>query len=175
MARHVGDGVFSRVAIMGNGGSGKTWLAKRLALCLERAPVHLDDVYWQPERFGSAARDKAVVAEEVRRLSRAPEWLVEGVYGWLIDVLVPRTSLLIFLDLPEDECVANVKARGKQYRESDENFAELIDWVSKYRQRVNNWNSFEAHQRLFNEFQYAKVRLRSRTEISAYADRLSSN
>jgi adenylate kinase family enzyme len=160
-----------RVAIMGNGGSGKTWLAKRLALCLDRAPVHLDDVHWQAGPFG-VARDKAIVAEEIRQLSHGRRWIVEGVYGWLIDVVLPRATLLIFLDLPEEECIANIRRRGKQRNESDENFAELIDWVSKYRERKNNWNSFETHMRLFDQFQNEKVRLRSRTEIIGYAENL---
>jgi adenylate kinase family enzyme len=171
MAEDRKNEVFRRVAIMGNGGSGKTWLARRLALCLDRAPVHLDEVYWQQGESG-VARDKAVVAEEIRQLSHASDWIVEGVYGWLIDVVLPRTTLLIFLDLPEDVCVANVKARGKQMGESDQGFEELIEWVSKYRQRRNNWNSFETHMRMFDGFTNEKVRLRSRTEIIDYAERI---
>lgn len=161
---------FRRIMIMGNGGSGKTWLSKRLAPCLVRNPVHLDDIYWQPGRYG-AARDKATVIEEIRRLSHEHEWLVEGVYGWLVNVVLPRTTLLLFLDLPEAECVANVRARGKQGGETQESFEELIDWVSKYRERRNNWNSFETHLRLFDGFANEKVRLKSRTQIIDYADR----
>jgi adenylate kinase family enzyme len=163
--------VFRRIVIMGNGGSGKTWLAKRLALCLGQAPVHLDDVYWHPGTHG-IARDKSIVIEEVRQLSHTSRWLMEGVYGWLVDIALPRTTLLIFLDLPEEECIANVTARGKQRGESDESFDELIEWVSKYRERRNNWNSFEAHARMFDEFANEKVRLKSRTQIIDYAERI---
>lgn len=170
MGELVRSEAFRRIMIMGNGGSGKSWLARRLAPCLVRNPVHLDDVYWQPGESG-LARDKAVVAEEIRRLSHEHEWLIEGVYGWLVNVVLPRTTLLIFLDLPEEECIANVRARGRQRNESEESFEELVDWVSKYRQRRENWNSFETHLRLFDEFTNEKVRLKSRTQISAYADR----
>jgi adenylate kinase family enzyme len=162
---------FRRVVIMGNGGAGKTWLAKRIAPCLGLQPIHMDLVYWQPGQFG-LARDKTIVAEEIRQLSYQPEWLMEGVYGWLIDVVLPRATLIIFLDLPESECVANVRARGKQGGETEENFRELIDWVSKYRERRNNWNSFQTHARMFDEFANEKVRLRSRTDIIDYADRI---
>jgi adenylate kinase family enzyme len=160
-----------RIVVMGNGGSGKTWLAKRLAPCLDLEPVHMDLVYWQPGRFG-IARDKAVVAEEIRQISHGPTWLMEGVYGWLIHVALPRATSLIFLDLPEDECVANVRARGKQGGETQESFDELVDWVSKYRERQNNWNSFQAHMKMFDDFENEKVRLRSRTQIIDYAERL---
>ena len=173
MTENNAETVFRRIAIMGNGGSGKTWLARKLSLCLNVAPVHLDDVYWQPGGHG-VARDKSIVIEEIRQLSHTSRWLMEGVYGWLIDVVLPRTTLLIFLDLPEDECMANIRARGKQRGESDESFVELIDWVSKYRARRNNWNSFESHSRMFELFQNEKVRLKSRTEITDYADRLSA-
>ena len=164
------QGTFRRVVIMGNGGSGKTWLAERLAPCLALHPIHMDLVYWQPGRFG-VARDKTVVAKEIGQLSYGDKWLMEGVYGWLVNVLLPRTTLLIFLDLAEDECVANVRLRGKQGGETQESFDELIDWVSKYRERRNNWNSFESHLRMFDEFPNEKVRLRSRTEMTDYADR----
>ncbi|TNM62667.1 AAA family ATPase [Aliirhizobium smilacinae] len=172
MAETTADAAFRRIAIMGNGGSGKTWLAKKLSLCLDRAPVHLDDVYWQPGPHG-IARDKSIVIEEIRQLSHTSKWLMEGVYGWLIDVVLPRTTLLIFLDLPEDACIANVRSRGKQRGESDESFDELIDWVSKYRERRNNWNSFESHSLMFEQFSNEKVRLRSRTELTDYAEKLS--
>ncbi len=163
-----------RVAIMGNGGSGKTWLARQLSLLLDRAPVHLDDVYWQPGQHGSGiARDKAIVIEEIRELSLTSEWIIEGVYGWLINVSLPRATTLVFLDLPEDECIANIKARGKQRGENDESFEELIVWVSKYRERRNNWNSFESHLRMFEEFPNEKVRLKGRTETLEYLDRLT--
>ncbi len=163
-----------RVAIMGNGGSGKTRLARQLSLCLDRAPVHLDDIYWQPGPHGAGiARDKAIVIEEIRELSLTSRWIIEGVYGWLINVILPRATTLIFLDLPEDECIANIKARGKQRGENDESFEELIDWVSKYRERRNNWNSFESHLRMFEEFSNEKVRLTGRTEILEYLDRLA--
>ncbi len=164
-----------RVAIMGNGGSGKTWLARQLSLLLDRAPVHLDDIYWQPGPHGKGiARDKAVVIEEIRELSLTSGWIIEGVYGWLINVILPRTTTLVFLDLPEDECIGNIKARGKQRGENDESFEELIDWASKYRERRNNWNSFESHLRMFEEFPNEKVRLKGRTEVFEYLDKMTA-
>jgi adenylate kinase family enzyme len=157
----------ARIVIMGNGGSGKTWLACKLASRINLVPVHLDDVYWQPGRYG-IARDKAVVIEEVKALCQTDTWLMEGVYGWLVNVILPRANRLIWLDLPEDECVANVRERGMQGGESRESFEELLTWISEYRARKNNWNSFDAHLKLFEDYSGAKHRLISRSETADY-------
>ncbi|MGK6311974.1 AAA family ATPase [Neorhizobium sp. DT-125] len=160
-----------RIVIMGNGGSGKTWLAKQMAARFDMEVVHLDDVYWQPGRYG-IARDKAVVIEEVKKLAEEEAWLMEGVYGWLVNVVLPRANLLLWLDLGEEECVANVRARGIQGGESLESFEGLVTWVSEYRIRKNNWNSFDAHQKLFDGFAGTKFRLKSRAKIEAYLRRV---
>lgn len=157
--------------IMGNGGSGKTWLALRLAEALGLPLVHLDDVHWEPGRYG-IARDRAVVHEDVRTIAAGEAWLLEGVYGLYVDIALPRTTMLVWLDLSEEECVANTIRRGIQGGESQESFDGLVKWVSEYRTRKNNWNSFDAHLKLYESFSGQKARLTSRTEIGACAERL---
>lgn len=156
---------------MGNGGSGKTWLALRLAEALGLPLVHLDDVHWEPGRYG-IARDRAVVHGDVRTIAAGEAWLLEGIYGLYVDIALPRTTMLVWLDLSEEECVANTMRRGIQGGESQESFDGLVKWVSEYRTRKNNWNSFDAHLKLYESFSGQKVRLRSRTEIGAYVEKL---
>jgi adenylate kinase family enzyme len=158
---------YDRVLIIGNGGSGKTWLAKRMAERLCCSPVHLDDVHWEPGRYG-IARDKAVVDADLRNIAAGPSWLIEGVYGWLANIAIQNATLLIFLDLSDEECLANIRDRGIQGGESAEDFHELLSWVAGYRFRHNNWNSFEAHDRLFSAYAGTKFRLSSRESIAAH-------
>lgn len=152
---------------MGNGGSGKTWLARRLAEPLGLPLVHLDDVHWEPGRYG-IARDRAVVREDVRTIAAGEAWLIEGVYGLYVDIALPRTTTLIWLDLSAEECVANIMRRGIQGGESQESFDGLVKWVQEYRTRKNNWNSFDGHLKLFESFSGDKARLSDRNEINAY-------
>lgn len=158
-----------RIVIMGNGGSGKTWLARRLAEPFGLPLVHLDDVHWEPGRYG-IARDRAVVHEDVRAIATGEAWLIEGVYGLYVGIALPRTTTLIWLDLSEEECVANIMRRGIQGGGRQEAFDGLVKWVSEYRTRKNNWNSFDGHLKLFESFSGQKARLTNRGEINAYAE-----
>lgn len=65
--------------IFGNGGTGKTWLARKLGAAMGRPIVHLDDLRWLPGQFG-IARDKHLVFNEVVRNCQFEEQLdVRGV------------------------------------------------------------------------------------------------
>lgn len=161
--------VSRRIVIMGNGGAGKTWLAQRLARPLGLPLFHLDDVHWEPGRYG-IARDRATVHEDIRMIAAGEAWLMEGVYGLYVNIALPRTTTLIWLDLSEEECVANILHRGIQGGESQESFEELVKWVSEYRARKNNWNAFDGHLKLYEGFAGPKVRLHSREQILGYAE-----
>lgn len=83
----------TRTVIIGNGGSGKSTLAGALARVADVPPVDLDRLHWEDEGYGRK-RD----VETAKRLTLAevakPRWIIEGVYGWLADVALPRASRL---------------------------------------------------------------------------------
>jgi adenylate kinase family enzyme len=163
---------FDRVLIMGNGGSGKTWLAGNLARILGPRVLHLDDIHWEPGHYG-VARDRTLRDRLVMDAATDDRWIMEGVYGQLANMVLNRVTTLIWLDLPEEECLANVRQRGIQGGGSQTRFQDLLTWVAEYRSRKNNWNSFEAHQRLFDKYQGSKAHLTDRAGISAYLNALS--
>lgn len=160
------DNRLQRILIIGNGGSGKTWLSHALGERLGLPVTHLDDVRWQPGQYG-VARDNAAVIEETRRLSEADRWLMEGVYGWLAKILLPRTDLLVWLDVPEEECLANIRTRGNQGGAREESFAELLEWVATYRTRGGS-SCYQAYLDLYDGFAGHKHRLPDRASIGAF-------
>jgi adenylate kinase family enzyme len=158
---------FKRMLIMGNGGCGKTWLAHRISERLGFPAIHLDDMHWEPGHYGKA-RDTALRDDDVKAAAQVDEWVMEGVYGQLVNMVLDRVTTLVWIDLPEEECIANIKERGIQGGGSDTRFQDLLRWVAEYRTRKKNWNSFEAHARLFDGYAGPKSSLTSRSEILAY-------
>lgn len=156
----------ARTLIFGNSGSGKTWLARKLTEIWQRTAIHMDDLRWEPGNYG-VSRDNQTVVNEVVKAASADQWLMEGVYGWLAKPVLPRATTLVWIDLPEEECLANVKARGIQGNGSPQAFEELLKWISEYRVRDNS-SCHKAHSALFADFSAAKFQLRSRQEISEF-------
>jgi adenylate kinase family enzyme len=155
----------SRTVILGNGGSGKSWLAGRLARSLGSQVIDLDEVHWLPGGYG-ARRDPIEAGSAVRKLAAADRWVIEGVYGWLATEALPRATALLLLDFPVDECVENVQARGVRRGGDEASHMALITWIREYRTRENS-NSFKGHSEIFEAFTGPKARLVSRTDLDA--------
>jgi adenylate kinase family enzyme len=150
-----------RVFVIGNGGSGKTWLAKRLSMRLGIASVHLDDLHWLPDFAGERPRD-----ERDRLVDDAANdagWVMEGIYGSVFKRIEARVTQLIWLDLPLDACLSNLMHRGQSVGATAEQFEDLLAYSRGYYDR-DNLNSRDGHGRLFQEFGLEKFRLSSRSD-----------
>lgn len=49
-----------KVVIIGNSGSGKTWLARKLAGNASVPLIHLDEIFWEPGGFDKKSRDDLI-------------------------------------------------------------------------------------------------------------------
>jgi adenylate kinase family enzyme len=162
---------FFRTVIVGNSGSGKSWLAERLAEGLGTVAIDLDAIHWMLGGY-NARRDTDLAKSMVRDQSSKDRWIIEGVYGWLAYEALPSATAFIWLDLPEGECIENIRGRGLRRGGDEASFEALIAWAGEYRTR-DNANSFTGHLRLFELFEGRKFRLRSRAEIADFLKTLS--
>jgi adenylate kinase family enzyme len=163
---------FSRTIILGNSGSGKSWLAKRIAKTLGTEAIDLDSVHWEPGGY-NVARDKVLAIEAVRQAAGRPAWIIEGVYGWLAQEAISRATALIWLDTPVDECVSNLRQRGLRRVGDPASLAALLDWASDYLQRQSS-SSFVGHERIFETFRRQKFRLSSRRDVDKFLTQVRS-
>ena len=161
-----------KTIILGNSGSGKTWLAKRLSNIFGAPVVHLDDFFWEPGGFDNQ-RSPEEVTLLIQRSQEKQSWIVEGVFGDLAEHYLDVAELLVWLDLDWEICRARLERRGSESKrhqkreQSQEGLRKLLEWASLYYQRRDR-RSHSGHQRLFEEFAATKVRLTSEREVNEF-------
>ncbi|MCG7531086.1 AAA family ATPase [Psychrobium sp. MM17-31] len=146
-----------RVLIFGNSGSGKSTLAKKLAAENQLAHLDLDTVAWQattPVTRMPIEESKALLDDFT---AENDNWVIEGCYADLLELLTPVASEMIFMNLPVEACIANAKARPWEPHKyeskaaQDANLDMLIDWIAQYTKRDDTFSQ-RAHQQLFDSF-----------------------
>jgi adenylate kinase family enzyme len=157
---------FTRTLIIGNSGSGKSWLAEKLAGHLQAPWVDLDSIHWLSDEH-SIARPRGEALGMARVAASEERWVIEGVYDWIVSELLPRATALIWLSVEDKTCVANIRQREAIRDENDELLIALLDWAGSYRTRDGS-SAYAAHQRLFDGFSGSKIQLKDRDEISLF-------
>ncbi|EAY71753.1 hypothetical protein BDAG_04599 [Burkholderia dolosa AU0158] len=158
-----------RTLIVGNSGSGKSWLAERIAGRMGSTCIDLDSIHWLPGGY-NVARERNEAVRLLRDAAKAERWVIEGIYGSLVDEIRTDSTALIWLCLDEGECIENIRRRGIRRGGDAASFAALLDWAATYRSRQGS-SSYIGHQKLFDDYGADKQVLRSRGAISAFLDR----
>lgn len=151
-----------RIAIIGNSGSGKSSLAAKAGSALKLPVYDLDHLHWLED---GRKRDEAEARLLVTQYANTSDWIIEGVYGWLVETALPRAKMLIWLDLPWKECREGLLRRGTQHGETESDQAALLAWAGEYWTRTTS-SSFAGHLQLYETFDGGKIRLQTRADAS---------
>ena len=96
--------------------------------------------------------------------------MIEGVYGWLAQVAIPRATTLIWLDLPWQDCRTGLLTRGLRRGMTVSDQDALLSWAQDYWARTTS-SSYAGHERLYRSFTGEKAHLRTRDEIDIFTER----
>ncbi len=150
-----------KVVVFGNSGSGKSTLASRIADAEGIAHLDLDTLAWlptdPPQR--KPVSDSRRAMEQFMSCHRA--WVIEGCYSDLLEIALPRSNEIIYLNLPIEACVENARSRPwephkyESSRAQDAALDMLIDWIRQYDDRQDTF-SRAAHMRLYNGYRGKK-------------------
>jgi adenylate kinase family enzyme len=86
-----------RILILGPSGAGKSTLARCIGERVGLPVVHLDAIYWNP---GWVQTEVGRFRERVAEAAARDTWVMDGNYTTHLDLRLPRTEAVIWLDLP---------------------------------------------------------------------------
>lgn len=131
-----------RYLILGNGGSGKSHFADRLADNINTTATHLDDYYWQDN--GNAVAPE--IWSDIHQTLISPKnWIIEGTQMRCLNERIKASDIIVFLDLPVWICIARI-IKKYWYKENRYGFPRqkgvinnikwLLKFQFKYRKKI---------------------------------------
>lgn len=170
----------SRIVIIGNSGSGKSYLAEQLARIWNLPVISLDSLFWLPGSFYGEKRPAELVHAELSAKKQDEHWIIEGVFGELAALVLDRTDLLVWLNLPWADCQAALRARGYKYSDDtervklEESFGRLLAYAEAYYNRSDS-RSRSGHAALHEAFPGSKYRFTDREQVNAFLAELTAS
>lgn len=106
---------FSRVAVIGCPGSGKTTLACRLGQILSKPVVHLDRVLWEKNWQMLPFEEREKIHAE---LIGTETWLIDGMWRSHLESRFVRATFVVFLDYKRRISLRRAVNRYLKYRKT---------------------------------------------------------
>lgn len=101
----------SRIIVLGNNGSGKSYLTRELSAITGMPLVHLDVEFWGPDwqapsKEAWRKKNEALIAEDA--------WIIDGLcnHGGTVELRFAAADLVIFLDISRLVCLMGVIRRN---------------------------------------------------------------
>jgi len=128
-----------RIILVGSAGSGKSWLAKRLANITDYKMIHLDCEFWQPD-WTKTPKEEWI--EKQKEFIKGEKWIIDGNYKSSMELRFAAADLVIFLDINRFVCMwSALKRHGKKrsdlpdYLEEKMNleFIDFLKWIWSFK------------------------------------------
>ncbi|MFV0399371.1 MAG: topology modulation protein [Oscillospiraceae bacterium] len=166
---------YRRIVILGPAGSGKSWLAKKLAASTGYPIYHLDMEFWKPGWVETPKEEWIARQEE---LVRRESWIIEGTYASTLEIRYSAADLIILLDLNPLRCMWSAFRRhGKKRSDLPEYLEEHMNWeFVEFCGFILDFRKKNVPKVLALRDKYPDkklVILKSRREVSGFAEKCS--
>jgi len=140
-----------KIVIIGNAGSGKSFLAQKLGKIFNLPVFHLDQYFWQPNWVHPDEHEYKKVHDA---LCLRDAWVMDGMQLRLLETRIKAADMVIFLDMPLSLCLWRIFKRTWKYHGKEtpssatgctesffrREFIRFIQWVcgfkAKYPPRI---------------------------------------
>ena len=129
------DVIGNKIIILGCPGSGKSVFSIRLRELTGLPLYHLDNVWWNEDRTHISREE---FDRKLQEIMAGDQWIIDGNYSRTYEARFACCDTVIFLDYPEEVCMAGIEGRIGKHREDmpwteNEPDPELVDMVRSYR------------------------------------------
>ena len=116
---------YDRIIIVGNNGSGKSYLSKKLSAITGLKLIHLDVEFWRPNWVKTP---KEEWVEKQMDFVSTEKWIIDGNHTDTMELRFKATDLVIFLDINRYVCLSSVILRnGKKRSDTPPYLKEKFD------------------------------------------------
>lgn len=129
----------------------------------------MDTLAWLPSH-PPERRPVEQAYEEIKAfIGKHNEWVVEGCYADLLELVKTDADEAVFMNLSTELCQQNARNRpweshkNESKEAQDDNLPMLLDWIAGYVER-NDSLSYAAHRKLFDDFQGSKTEIKHNRE-----------
>jgi adenylate kinase family enzyme len=112
---------YNRIIIIGNNGSGKSFLAKELSAVMGLPLVHLDIEFWRPN-WEKPPKEEWI--KKQMELTSTEKWIIDGNHTDTMELRFKAADIVIFLDINRFVCLVSVLLRNNKKRSDTPQYLE---------------------------------------------------
>ena len=127
---------FEKIILIGSGGSGKSYMAKKIAQITNYPLYHLDNEFWKPDWVMTTKEEKIKRHEE---LFYGETWIIDGNYNSTLEIRFAAADLVIFLDVNRIVCILSAARRVGKKRSDLPDYLTESKWLSKEFAQFAKW------------------------------------